>query len=418
VTSISYRATPHHDNLRGAASMVLAVGALALMDACLKVLAPHYSPMQVASMRGMSALPPVLVWIGMERGFGRLLKVRFPLHLLRGALGIMMLSAFSFALRRLPLSEAYTIFFVAPLLITLFAVLMLGEHVDRRRWLAIAAGFGGTLIVLRPTGSGALTLSGLAVLACAVGYALSAITVRVLSRTDSTQSMMFWLMLMTALGAGALAMPVWRAIQPGHWPVLAGIAVTGFVGQWAITEAFRRGQASFVAPFEYTALVWGVGLDWTFWRTLPAPITFAGAAVIISSGLYLVRRERVHVTAEPGAALRGAPFASSHCRTNTHPNDAPQTRHTTMSDRDYGRDDQLDPREDIEDSTQRGAGNDDQADGTDRIPARTDEIEPREERVGRADWNSSRRAGDEQPEGSFPEGQSDRRFDEDDLSNA
>jgi drug/metabolite transporter (DMT)-like permease len=278
--------------------MVVAVGALALMDACLKVLAPHYSPMQVASLRGMAALPLVVAWIGWRRGFSNLTRVRFPLHLLRGALGIMMLSAFSYALRRLPLSEAYAIFFVAPLLITLFAALMLGERVDRQRWLAITAGFGGTVIVLRPTGSGALTFSGLAVLACAVGYALSAITVRVLSRTDSTQSMMFWLMLMTAFGAGALALPVWRPIQPGHWPVLAGIAVTGFVGQWAITEAFRRGQASFVAPFEYTALVWGVGLDWTLWHTLPAPITLAGAAVIIVSGVFLVRRERVHVEAE------------------------------------------------------------------------------------------------------------------------
>ena len=93
--------------------------------------------------------------------------------------------------RRLPLSETYAIFFVAPLFITALAALLLGERVGRTRWLAIGTGFAGTLIVLRPTGNGALTLSGLAVLVCAVGYALSAIMVRILSRTDSTPALVF-----------------------------------------------------------------------------------------------------------------------------------------------------------------------------------------------------------------------------------
>jgi drug/metabolite transporter (DMT)-like permease len=278
--------------------MVVAVGALALMDACLKVLSPHYAAMQIAAIRGLSALPIVIVWVGFQGGFGQLRHVRFPLHIVRAAIGIMMLVTFTYGLRRLPLSEAYAIFFVAPLLITALAAPLLGEHVGRARWSAIAAGFAGMLIVLRPTGSGALTLSGLAILVCAIGYSLSAIIVRILGRTDSTPSMVFWLMLMIALGAGALALPNWRPIQPSHWAMIGGIAVTGSIGQWAITEAFRRGQASFVSPFEYTALVWGVGLDYLIWHTLPGMLTFVGAAVIIASGIYLLRRERVHVEAE------------------------------------------------------------------------------------------------------------------------
>jgi drug/metabolite transporter (DMT)-like permease len=122
--------------------------------------------------------------------------------------------------------------------------------------------------------------------------------VRILSRTDSTPALVFWLMAFISIGAGTIAFPTWRPIQPAHWPVIGGLAVTGSVGQWAITEAFRHGQASFIAPLEYTALVWGVALDWLLWRTLPGPLTFVGAAVIIASGLYLIRRERVHVAAE------------------------------------------------------------------------------------------------------------------------
>jgi drug/metabolite transporter (DMT)-like permease len=153
-------------------------------------------------------------------------------------------------------------------------------------------------VVLRPTGAGALSAPGLAVLFTALGYALSAITVRVLGRTDSTQAMVFWVMFIVGVGAGLLALPSWRPVQAVHWVVIGGMAVTGSLGQWAITEAFRLGEASIVAPFEYTALAWGIGLDWFLWQTSPASITLVGAAVIIASGIYLIRRERVHAEAE------------------------------------------------------------------------------------------------------------------------
>jgi drug/metabolite transporter (DMT)-like permease len=287
-----------HDNLRGVTAMIIAVGALSLMDACMKVLAPHYSPFQVASLRGLSALPFIIVWVGLRGGYGQLLRVRFGLHIIRAAIGIGILAAFAYALRHLALAEAYSIFFVAPLLITVLAVLILKERVDWTRWLAIAVGLCGVVIVLRPTAAGALTIPGLAVLATAVGYALSAIIIRVLGRTDSTQSMSFWLMALVGVGAGVLALPEWRPIQSAHWLVIAGMAVSGSLGQLALTEAFKVGEASFIAPFEYTALAWGVGLDWFVWRTIPAPVTIAGAFVIIASGIYLVRRERVHIEAE------------------------------------------------------------------------------------------------------------------------
>lgn len=286
------------DNTRGIAAMLVAVGALSLMDACLKILAPHYPALQVTAIRALATLPIVAVWVGMTSSVRDLLRIRFHLHLLRAVIGISMLAAFTFGVRHLPLADAYSIFFLAPLLITAFAALLLGERVDRRRWAAIGVGFLGVLVILRPTGASALTLPGLAVLWTAVCYALSAITVRVLGRTDSTQSMVFWLMTMTAAGAGLLALPSWRPIQPEHWWAIGGIAITGSLGQWAITEAFRRGEASVIAPFEFTALAWGVALDWLLWRTLPTPITLVGAAVIISSGVYLFRRERVHVEAE------------------------------------------------------------------------------------------------------------------------
>jgi drug/metabolite transporter (DMT)-like permease len=284
-------------NVKGGAIMLLAVGAFSLMDAGMKVLAPAYPPLQIAAVRCLASLPLILLWIAFRGGFRQVLRVRFGLHALRAAMGIGMLFTFVYGLGRLPLSETYAIFFIAPLLITVFAALILGERIEWQRWAAIAFGLTGVLIVLRPTGAGVATLAGLAVVACAVGYALSAILVRILGRTDSTESMVFWVMILMGAGATLLALPQWRPIEPQHWTAIILIGVSGCVGQWAITEAFRVGEASFIAPFEYSALAWGLALDWMFWRALPEMRALAGAAVIIASGIYLIRRERSAQTA-------------------------------------------------------------------------------------------------------------------------
>jgi len=283
---------------RAVAMMLGAVGLFALMDAGLKLLSAHYPPFQVAALRGASSLPLVLAWALATVPARSLWRVRWPLHLLRGVLGIAMMASFVYALRTLPLSTAYSIFFIAPLLITALSVPFLGEQVGARRWIAIAIGLVGVLVVLRPTGEGVLSLAGLAVLLAALGYAVSAITVRVLARTDSTQAMVVWLMALMALGAGALAWQGWVPLQVEHAWIIAGIGLGGALGQVAITEAFRLGEASLIAPLEYTALVWGVSLDLALWGVLPDAVTWLGAGIIVASGLYLLHRERVHATAE------------------------------------------------------------------------------------------------------------------------
>jgi drug/metabolite transporter (DMT)-like permease len=283
---------------RAAATMLAAVALFSLMDAGLKLLSAHYPPLQVAALRGAASLPFVLVWAMATTGLRPLLRVRWALHLLRGVLGVAMMFGFVYALRTLPLSTAYSIFFVAPLLITALSVPFLHERVGPRRWIAIAVGLVGVLVVLRPTGDGVLTLAGLAVLLAAFGYAVSAITVRVLARTDSTQAMVVWLMALMAIGAGALAWPGWVPLRAEHAWLIAGLGLTGALGQYTITEAFRLGQASLLAPLEYTALVWGVLLDLTIWQVLPDGVTWIGAGIIVASGLYLLRREHVHVEAE------------------------------------------------------------------------------------------------------------------------
>ena len=290
--------TSRHPHSAAIILMLLAVLMFALMDAGLKLLSPHYPPLQVAALRGLSSLPLVTLWVLATVKPATLLQVRWPLHLVRGLLGICMMVGFVYGLRTMPLSTAYAITFVAPLLVTAMAGPLLGEKVGAGRWAAIVIGLVGVLVILRPTGEGMLTAGGLAVLIAAVCYAAGAITVRMLAQRDSTQAMVFWFMVLLSLGAWLLALPGWVSLQAGHLWIIGMVGLAGSLAQVALTEAFRRGEASLIAPLEYTALVWGVALDLALWSVLPDGVTWIGAAIIVASGIYLLRREKVHVEAE------------------------------------------------------------------------------------------------------------------------
>ncbi len=278
--------------------MLLAVAMFALMDAGLKLLAPHYPPLQVAALRGFSSLPFVLAWVLCTVPARSLLRVHWPLHLLRGVLGIVMMVGFVYGLRTLPLTTAYAITFVAPLLITAMAGPLLKERVGLGRWIAIGVGLIGVLVILRPTGAGMATAGGLAILIAAVCYAAAAITVRVLAQRDSIQAMVLWFVVLLSAGAGLLAAPHWQPVQAGDAWIIAGVGLSGSLAQVALTEAFRRGEASLIAPFEYSALLWGVCLDVALWGVLPDGVTWIGAGIIVLSGVYLMRREKTHAEAE------------------------------------------------------------------------------------------------------------------------
>ena len=285
-------------NLPAIGLMLFAVAMFALMDAGLKLLAPHYPPLQVAALRGLSSLPLVLAWVLWTAKPATLWRVHWPLHLLRGVLGIGMMYGFVYGLRSMPLSTAYSITFVAPMLVTAMAGPLLGERVGAGRWVAIVVGLIGVLVILRPTGEGVATLGGLAILLAALCWAASAITVRLLTRRDSVQAMVLWFIVLLSLGASLMAAPRWVPLQAGDGWVIAGVGVSGSLAQMALTEAFRRGEASLISPLEYSALVWAMCLDLALWGVLPDGVTWIGAGIIVASGFYLLRRERVHAEAE------------------------------------------------------------------------------------------------------------------------
>ena len=284
---------PRRSPLAAAGWMLAAVASFSLMDAGMKLLSAHYPPLQVTLLRGAASLPFVLVWVLASAGVRSIVPVRWGLHLLRGVLGMVMIGCFVYALRRMPLSTAYTLYLVAPLLVAALSVPLLGEKVGPRRWTAIGIGLLGVVVVLRPGVDGLVSLPGLMVLLAATAYAIAAVTVSLLTRTDTPQSMVVWFLAIMAVGAGLAAIPGWVPLRWEHAALILGMGLAGAFGQIALTSAFMRGDASMIAPLEYTGLVWVIAWDWLLWQTLPDAATWTGAAIIVASGLYLLRRERV-----------------------------------------------------------------------------------------------------------------------------
>ncbi len=284
--------------LGGILAMLAAAAAFAVMDAAMKHLVQTYPPLQVASLRGLTSIPFFLLATAFTGRWRALVPVNWMGHLARGALGIIMLLAFIYAVRELSLGTAYGIFLCAPLLLTALSALVLREQVGLHRWFAVACGLIGVIVILNPEGRSMVTLAGLMAFGAALCYAVAALMIRRLARTESTLSIGFSYMLIIAVGTGAAALPGWVPLLGEHWPWIAVLGVSGAVGQYLIVHAFRCAPASVIAPFEYSALLWGITLDWIVWSAIPGARMLAGAGVVIVSGLYVIYREH-RIALEP-----------------------------------------------------------------------------------------------------------------------
>lgn len=281
---------PRH-TLKAIVAMSGAVAAFAGMDALLKVFSTAYPAMEVAALRGAASLPFLLAPLLVTGRWRDLRPHRFGLHLLRGLLMVGVICGFVYSVRVLSLADAYSIFLAAPLIVTALSAPLLKEHVEWRNWLVIVIGLLGVLTMLRPSASSLMTLGAIAALFSALAYALGAIALRVVTRTDTTASVVFWTIGLMTMCTALLALHGWVPLRPQHWGLLAAMGVFGAIGQSLLTEAFRAAPPSIVAPFEYTALLWGMGIDWTFWGVLPSARVLLGGGIVIGSGLYLIWRE-------------------------------------------------------------------------------------------------------------------------------
>lgn len=277
-------------NIRGACFVAIGGFLLIVMASLVKQLGqtlPAFEVLFVRFLTGLMVIFP-LVW---KMGFGILRTRKLHLHATRGFVGFMGNLGFFFALIHISLADTVTIQFSRPLFMIVIAALFLGETVGRNRAFVTIAGFAGILMIARPFGEGFDPWAWSAVGGAFFGT-LVVLTIKLLSRTEQTITIMFYFAAFTTLFAFIPAMVVW---QTPTWPELGLLILTGtlgIVGQGLFTHGIGLGETSFVMPFDYLRIVYSFILGMLWFSEVPGIWSFIGAAVIIGASVYLLRTER------------------------------------------------------------------------------------------------------------------------------
>lgn len=297
------------DNLRGALLMAVAMCAFTLNDACMKAVTAELPLYQTAMLRGMltlAALTAIAPWLGgLTLRIARADRIALIWRTFGEIFGTLF---FLMALRHLPLANLSAILQALPLAVTLGAALVYGAPIGWRRLTAIAIGFAGVLLIVRPglAGFDSWSLLGLASVLCVV---MRDLATRRLSREVSSVTVAFLAALAVGTAAG-LMVPFtgWQAVSPQNWLLI--LAASGFLvgGYLSIVMAMRVGEIAVVAPFRYTSLLAALVLGWLVFDELPGAMTLIGAAVIVITGIYTFHRERTAGARDPIPAAIASPL--------------------------------------------------------------------------------------------------------------
>lgn len=285
------------NRLTGIGLMCGAVLCFAFLDAIAKYLNGYMDTLQVVWARYTGAFVLALFIFNPVSRPGLLRTKRPVLQLVRSAmlLGSTIMNFLAF--RYLQLDQALAILFSTPFLVAILAGPFLGEWIGWRRWLAILLGFAGVLLVTRP-GAGGIHWAALYSLGSAVFYALYIVATRILSKSDTSDTTLFYSNLVGAVAMLPVLPFVWQTPE-NPWIVFLMVAFGAFgsFGHYLLIVAHRLAPASVLAPFIYTQLVWATAFGYFVFGDVPSRWTIAGASIVIASGLYLLHRERVRGTA-------------------------------------------------------------------------------------------------------------------------
>ena len=270
--------------------MLSAICVLGSTDAIVKWTATNIDPIQIGFSRFTVSLVMVLWMVGRsEAGFASLRTKRPIEHAARAFCAAVELTAFYFAISRIPLPTAMSIVAASPIFGTLLGIVFLRERLRLGGWIAVSAGFIGMLLVVQPE-EGADSLVGTAALLTSVVlWCFAQLFARRLSTTESNFSILFYYAIGGVIILGIATPFVWVNPTPLEWAGLLGVGVFGCVGQYLLIQSLRYAPLSVLAPFEYSSLIWASLYGYVFWGDMLGPIAIVGVAIIIIACLYITR---------------------------------------------------------------------------------------------------------------------------------
>lgn len=281
--------------LRGILLMVSAIGFFVLMDSIAKYLSQWYPVPGIVWARYLINLAILLAWFAVRGELKRIRPVRPGIQLARGLLLASATFLYFTSLKVLPLADAAAIGFVLPLFVAVLAVPMLGERLEMSRALAILVGLAGALIIVRP-GSEVFTWYALLPVAMAACNALYQILTRKVAGIEHPLTSLVWGAIVGSVLLSLVAPFHWKTPESvWHWALLGIIGLLASIGHYLLIRAYDYANATLLAPYTYTMMIWAVLLGFLLFGHLPDGWSVAGMGVIVVSGMFLATRQRLTV---------------------------------------------------------------------------------------------------------------------------
>lgn len=280
----------NNSNIRGIALFSLGIFFQTLLDTTAKWLTGYYSVPEIIFFRSVFALLPLALLIFLLGGVTALRVTRPWLHLLRGILVVVTITAFYISLSYLPLPDAEAVFFTAPFFMTIFSAIFLKERITRNHWIIIAIGFFGATLILQPQAE-VLGMLSLLPLFAAITYSLVMIVTSRLLKSDSTLSVIVYGNLILLVASAMMLPAFWTTPETNDFWLFLLMGLIDGASVLCLTLALRQSPVSVLAPYDYTMLVWALIFSAIIWSELPDLITWVGISIIVVAGLVSCRSE-------------------------------------------------------------------------------------------------------------------------------
>lgn len=297
-------------NTRGILFLIAGIAVFAVQDLILKLLSGTYPLHQAMVIRSVTAAPLLLALVHFNGGLQTLFTAGLRRMIGRGFVMFLAYTSYYLALAALPLATTVALYFAAPLFITLLSVLILDEKVGVQRWLAVGAGFVGVIIMVRP-GSDLFDWAAPLAVISGLTYGISMVAARRLGTSETAAALAFWgnavflgcaVILSAIFGTGEFSGVGHKSVDfmtrgwvmPTAFDIglMMACGIIAAAGLTLLTQAYRISKSNVVAPFEYTALIWGVLYGWIFWSDWPDRTGWIGIAIIVGAGLFVIWQER------------------------------------------------------------------------------------------------------------------------------
>lgn len=286
------------NNMLAILYILIGMAVLSGMDAIAKLMLDvDYPVVQTLAVRSWLIVPVMLIWLMFQKNsIERLKSKRWKAHVARSSIGFCAPFFFFTALATMPLADVTVLFFTAPFIMTALSVPVFGEKVGLHRWVSIAIGFVGVILIMQP-GAGTFQPAAIYAMLGCLAYSIIGLMARWMGDTETPFSVVFYFNVGIGIIA-SIALPFyWVAIPLEHFWMFISMAALALIGHVFLTKAFMIGELGTITPFEYSSLIWAVLFGYILWGDLPAANIWWGAVIIVGCGLYILYREKKKTSA-------------------------------------------------------------------------------------------------------------------------